>query len=72
MRVSLEWSPSIPSQLHSRAAVAAAAAPLLCRTYPTRAVIKLMEMHGDNTTEDIGMEMEREDEEGAEVVAADE
>lgn len=31
-----------------------------------------MEMHGDNTTEDIGMEMEREDEEGAEVVAADE
>lgn len=32
-----------------------------------------MEMHGDNTTEDIGMEMEREEEtEGAEVVAADE
>lgn len=25
-------------------------------------VTKLMEMHGDNTTEDVGMEMEREDE----------
>lgn len=24
-----------------------------------------MEMHGDNTTEDVGMEMEREDEEEA-------
>eukprot|EP00752_Nemacystus_decipiens_P003102 g2873.t1 len=35
-------------------------------------LIKLMEMHGDNTTEDVGMEMEREVEEGAEVVAADE
>ncbi|CAB1111997.1 unnamed protein product [Ectocarpus sp. CCAP 1310/34] len=32
---------------------------------------KLMEMHGDNTTEDIGMEMEREDE-GEEAVVADE
>lgn len=29
------------------------------------AVTKLMEMHGDNTTEDVGMEMEREDEEEA-------
>lgn len=37
------------------------------------AVTKLMEMHGDNTTEDIGMEMEREDEgEGEEAVVADE
>ena len=25
-------------------------------------VVKLMEMHGDNTTEDVGVEMEREDE----------
>eukprot|EP00178_Gracilaria_changii_P008023 TRINITY_DN24851_c0_g1_i1.p1 TRINITY_DN24851_c0_g1~~TRINITY_DN24851_c0_g1_i1.p1 ORF type:complete len:259 (+),score=49.11 TRINITY_DN24851_c0_g1_i1:35-811(+) len=35
-------------------------------------LVKLMEMHGDNTTEDIGMEMEREVEEGAEAVAANE
>lgn len=34
-------------------------------------VTKLMEMHGDNTTEDVGMEMERE-EEGEEVAVADE
>lgn len=33
-------------------------------------VTKLMEMHGDNTVEDVGMEVEREDEEGEE--AADE
>lgn len=26
-----------------------------------------MEMHGDNTVEDVGMEVEREDEEGEEV-----
>lgn len=26
------------------------------------AVTKLMEMHGDNTVEDVGMEVEREDE----------
>lgn len=33
------------------------------------AVTKLMEMHGDNTTEDVGMEMERENEEGEEATA---
>lgn len=30
-------------------------------------VTKLMEMHGDNTVEDVGMEVEREDEKGEEV-----
>lgn len=40
---------------------------------PRLTVTKLMEMHGDNTTEDVGMEMEREDEgEGEEAVVADE
>ncbi len=56
---------SNPTHLHP---LCSAARPI-CRG---RTVVKLMEMHGDNTTEDIGMEMEREDEEGAEAVAADE
>lgn len=40
-------------------------------TFMPVAVTKLMEMHGDNSTEDVGMEMEREDE-GEEVADAEE
>lgn len=40
-----------------------------CSSACFQTVTKLMEMHGDNTVEDVGMEVEREDEEEGEEVA---
>lgn len=56
-----EEHPRLPS---SPLSVAVFRFPLMLRA---PAVTKLMEMHGDNTVEDVGMEVEREDEEGEEV-----